>query len=255
VLEYTVKAGTLMQLAAPLAQLRAKHRVYVADAFDPDVTESDCVLAAGAFAAVLSRLWNLKWENRHKEALWRVAADACWAFPMRARERAGGIVHVCQACGADMTFGDRRHYFWDCVVARGLRESMGMAVGALPEDSLGVFARADLWLVRPPPGLAPPVWDVVCLAALSAMDMGRQRIVMAGRGLPAEAPLPSHRVLAIGLEVVADFWGRLQAFASLGVRPSGWDAVPSGHVFLSRGVGGRIDVVLPYDAASPPPSP
>ncbi len=77
---------------------------------------------------------------------------------------------------------------------------------------------------------------------------------MAGQGLPAEAPLPSRRVLAIGLEVVADFWGRLQAFASLGVRPRGWDAVPSGHVFLSRGAGDRIDVVLPYDAASPPPS-
>ena len=90
-----------------------------------------------------------------------------------------------------MTLGDRRHYYWDCVVARGLRESMGMAMGAHPEDSLGVFARACLWLVRPPPRLAPPVWDVVCLAALSAMDLGRQRIVVAGQGLPAAAALPS----------------------------------------------------------------
>ena len=84
---------------------------------------------------------------RHQEASWRVSADACWAFPLRARERADGVVLVCQACRADTMLGDRRHYYWDCVVACGLRESMGMAMGAHPEDSLGVCARSYLWLV------------------------------------------------------------------------------------------------------------
>ena len=67
-----------------------------------------------------------------------------------------------------------------------------------------------------------------------------------------------HNGAVLGLEVVADFGGRLQTLASLGVRPRAWDTVPSRNVFLSRGYGDRIDVVLPYDADSldsPPPSP
>ncbi len=44
-------------------------------------------------------------------------------------------------------------------------------------------------------------------------------------------------VLAIGLELIADFWRWLQAFASLGVCSCGWDEVPSWHVFLLRGLG------------------
>ena len=42
--------------------------------------------------------------------------------------------------------------------------------------------------MRPPAGLAPPVCDVVCLASMSALDFGRQRMVMAG--LAARAKLP-----------------------------------------------------------------
>jgi hypothetical protein len=128
-----------------------------------------------------------------------------------------------------------------------------MAMGALPEDSLQSFDRAELWLVCPPAGLAQPVWDVVCLAALSAMDMGRQRVIMAG--LAAKATLPSARVLAIGVAVTADFWGRLQTFVSLGIRPRGWDTVPADHPFLARGLDDRMVLVLPADVASPPPSP
>ena len=101
--------------------------------------------------------------------------------------------------------------------------------------------------------LAPPVWDVVCLAAISALDFGRQRMVMAG--LAARAKLPSARVLSIGLAVVADFWGRLQTFVTLGIRPKGWDTVPSAHPFISRAVGDGMVLRLPYDADSPPPSP
>ena len=75
----------------------------------------------------------------------------------------------------------------------------------LSEDAFGVSGRAALWLVQPPPGLSPPVWDVVCLAALSAMDLGRQRVVMAG--LAAGATLPGATVSAVGAAVVADLWG------------------------------------------------
>ncbi len=228
VLNYTMKAGTALQQALPLARLRDKHRAFVLDA---GVLAAEVPLAAGAFAVTLARLWALKWENQHKEALWRVAANACWAFPQHARELAAGSAARCHACAVGMQDGDRRHWFWDCKMALALRESMGLAMGALPEGALSVFPRTDLWLVRPPAGLVQPVWDVVCLAALSAMDLGRQRVVMAG----LEAwRLPSAQVLRIGTSVVADFWGRLQTFVSLGVRPPEWDSIPLAHSFLAR---------------------
>ena len=77
---------------------------------------------------------------------------------------------LCQACAMDMCDGDRRHRFWDCVVGR-----KNMAMGAEPESGDACFTRADLWLVQLPAGLAPPVWDVVCLAALSAWTCVRTR--------------------------------------------------------------------------------
>ncbi|PNW83909.1 hypothetical protein CHLRE_04g215952v5 [Chlamydomonas reinhardtii] len=78
-------------------------------------------------------------------------------------------------------------------------------------------------------------------------------------GLAARAKLPSARVLSIGLAVVADFWGRLQTFVTVGIRPKGlakgWDTVPSAHPFISRAVGEGVVLRLPYAADSPPPSP
>lgn len=138
-------------MVLPLAALRAKHLAYV---IDSGVASDDATGALAAFAGALSRLWALKWENCNKEALWRVAVNACWAFPMHAAMRAQGVVvAACRACGVDMDAGDRRHYFWDCPVACALRECLGMALGAAPEDSLLAVDRASLWLVRPPPGL------------------------------------------------------------------------------------------------------
>ena len=55
--------------------------------------------------------------------------------------------------------------------------------------------------------------------------------------------------------VIADFWGRLQSYASLGLRPKAWATVPAHHPFLSRGAGDCVLLVLPDDVGSPPPSP
>ena len=127
---------------------------------------------------------------------------------MRVEQRAAGVVHQCRACGTQMEHaGDRRHYCWDCAVARALHDTLGMAMWAPPDASLDTFARADWWLVRPPGGCAmgqcigrlarsrrvqlTPItpadgkhfaaagqeWDVVCFAALSATDVGRQQVV------------------------------------------------------------------------------
>ena len=130
-----------MQLGSQLSALRAKHLLYVRAA---GVPEGEAAQAAGAFAGTLARLWTLKWENRHKEALWRVAANACWAFPKNDHRRASGMrMPLCRAM--DMCDGDRRHRFWDCVVARALRENMAMGAG--PESGDACFTRAD-WCSR-----------------------------------------------------------------------------------------------------------
>jgi hypothetical protein len=133
-----------------------------------------------------------------------------------------------------------------------LREHMAMAMGSPPGAFDDCFSRADLWLVQPPAGLAPPVWDVVCLAALSALDSGRQQVVMAGRRV--RRALTSAEVLRVSVSVVADFWGLLQSFVSLGLRPKGWAEVPTHHPFLSRADDCML-LVLPDDVGSPPPSP
>ena len=95
-------------------------------------------------------------------------------------------------------------------MALTLRESTGSALGAEPDVSAHVFTRAHLWLVRPPEGVLQPVWDVVCLAALSAMDLGRHRVVWR---TDACCCLPS--CFGLVLEIVADFWGRLQTYVTV----------------------------------------
>ena len=108
-----------------------------------------------------------------------------------------------------------------------------MAMGAEPESGDACFTHADLWLVQLPAGLAPPVWDVVCLAALSALDLGRQQVVMAG--VRAGRALTSSQVLRISVSVISDFWGRLQSFDSL----SWHSSARLGHGALSAPVPSR----------------
>ena len=58
---------------------------------------------------------------------------------------------LCQACAMDMCDGDRRQRFWDCVVARALRENMTM--GAEPESG---DAGDCMFLVLPDDVDSPP---------------------------------------------------------------------------------------------------
>ena len=90
------------------------------------------------------------------------------------------------------------------------------------------------------------MWDVVALAALSAVDRGRFTLRAASRRQggsgstvgPGLGPCAHAQVVA-----VADFWARLQGFAHLGVPRAGWGAVGPTHPFL-RVVGGRLRCVV-----------
>ncbi|PNH11177.1 hypothetical protein TSOC_002029 [Tetrabaena socialis] len=88
------------------------------------------------------------------------------------------------------------------------------------------------------------VWDVVCLAALSAMEFGCRLLY---RRRP-----PILRVIA---ETVADFWARLRGFAAMGLPPRGWGEVPLVHPFLAASEAGEVIFCGPPDVDSPPASP
>ena len=68
-----------------------------------------------------------------------------------------------------MTAGATVHRFWDCVVAEGLRD-------VLWAHANGDIARNQMWLVQAPPGVSQAVWNIVCLAAVAALEYGRQHL-------------------------------------------------------------------------------
>jgi hypothetical protein len=73
--------------------------------------------------------------------------------------------------------------------------ALGAAVGALD----AAFQCRHLWLADAPPGLHPAVWDVVALAAVAALERGRQRMCNVW---DTRTPLPRARLVSIAAEVV-----------------------------------------------------
>lgn len=135
VLGLTVKLGTQLQLAGAVADLDRKHLAYIADAFSAVAAPPE---ALSDLRQTLRRLWKLRWESAHKEPLWRLALHGIAGFPLAADQvarasRAGTTLVLRCPCGAAMSGPDgcwvRRHLFWDCFVARALRETMGAAMG------------------------------------------------------------------------------------------------------------------------------
>lgn len=235
--------------------------------------------ALAALRSTLARLWGLRWENEHKEPFWRLALNgfaffawhdrtatraaavagaagtgtSCPGLGLRGRGRGrgrglrsgggrrGGGAPRCP-CGALMMHGPREHHFWSCPVARALCEYL-QELGSID------IGRAHLWLVQPPTnGIKQPVWDVVCLAAVAALEKGRQALYGARRGRCGTAPVACVR--RVGCRVIADFASRLWSFAALGARPRGWEVVSGTHVFLGSSASGRVVCRVPLDADS-----
>ena len=206
-------------------------------------------------------LWRVPWENERKETLWRLALDGVPFYGAQRFRPAGEDPLPCW-CGAG--FVARRHLFWHCAVARSVCASITAALRPLYAPAHYSVRRAQVWLAEPPPGVPPPVWHVVSLAALDSVHHGQRLLAArclaarpAGQPVAADdravpAPLRAAALRHACTAAVARFWSLLEDFASLNTRPpAGWptQGLPPGHPFFGvlPGGSGRLQ------ATGPPP--
>lgn len=197
--------------------------------------------------AMQRRIWRtVRWERGQLEIMWRLPMDG---VPLAGNSHLSSA--PVEACGCG-TFGGahgascspRAHHFWECAVAQAVREQID---GAVPAS----INRRQLWLAEPPEGVQQAVWDVVVLAALSAIEDARRRLRAGYRAARQQgdttnavedgAPSPLEVAKA---EAVTGFWRRLHEFAGLGLPRKGWREVGVGHPLLAV-QNGRIRVQQP----------
>jgi hypothetical protein len=219
---FTVKQATLLQLGGHRVRRAALHAAFVTDALGPLPPEQRQpqqphapqlppppppqplpggvdTAAANRVALLLRDAWAIRWENRFKEALWRLSIDAA-RHPgngIMRRAAAGGSAATTQAVGATQHAAQQQpqgqqqgpqqgpqchcrsgacsnaHHYHTCAVAAAVYGAIGEALPGQPQ-----VLRHHIWLAEPPlPLLHKDLWLVVCMAALTAMEHGRKRLV------------------------------------------------------------------------------
>lgn len=234
----TVRVATFLQLGPAFDELRVKQTQYIREAranyaplWDP---HTDWI----ELGSTLRRLWSLRWENEHKEAFWRLTQDGFPGFSMHRAQRRGPNVALCP-CGVPMSDGDRCHHFWDCAVARELRYELEACLGA-------TVLRAQIWLLELPPDTHQAVWDVVGLAAITALEHGRRALYRCRGEMQDRAAAVAHAIVL----TKAEFWARLTNYATLGIPPRNWREVPVGHPFLAP-AGDNTDSIVVRGLVNP----
>jgi hypothetical protein len=163
---------------------------------------------------VLHRWWKLKVPNFYKEAAWRLSLDA-FATAARMSVPAGGAPRCCAACGA--VNPGYAHHFWSCPIADTVRQEVESQLRA--KHMLAADRRvlcAQLWLgEKPHYGMHRMVWDMVCLAAIHAMNVGRQ----AAWSVADRVASPDLVADVVKRIVKAAFWNVLADFAVSAVVP------------------------------------
>jgi hypothetical protein len=219
-LTLTVKAATDLQLGDVRARRWELHAAFVKEAYDMrGVAPEELV---GTLRGSMARVWAIHWENEHKEAWWRLAVDGFSEMGnSHYRDHPAGTC----ACGKSVAPSPRSHYFWDCMAARVLRSFLTHHLG-VPLHSL---EKSNLWLLEPPEGVQQPVWDVVCMAAISALERQRRHSHVAHD----EAP---YNPIVAGVAAVTDMVERMQGFVMLGKVPKkgGWERVTADHPLIAK---------------------
>jgi hypothetical protein len=202
--DLTVKAATRLQQLPAHAAIAVRHA-----ACQERVRALDVLLPAAPLPAVrqvVARWWRLRVANSYKESAWRLLLNA---FPVAARMGGLAAASACVACAVPGP--DVGHHFWLCPVARVVCsevEGQLAACGMLPAGQ--GLPCAAVWLAQKPhPDIMQLVWDMVCLAAVHAMERGRRAAwAVAAGGLPAGPAVAAVATRAArgGLwDVLADF--------------------------------------------------
>ncbi|GIL54222.1 hypothetical protein Vafri_9793 [Volvox africanus] len=182
----TVRQATQLQGGPALEQRQQLMAAFVQEARDVlgATAQFDSENEVNHFHATLARLWSdVRWENKNKETLWRLAVDG---VPLP------GNTHLSrmptQPCGCG-TFGGstsplsfpRMHHFWEWPIAQAVRDQIDrhLPSSATTEGSMGWH---HLWLIQAPPGCDQAPWDVIAMAVLSSMEHGRHCLRAATRG-------------------------------------------------------------------------
>ena len=229
-------AAVTHHLSASLSLARTEaHTAYIRQAMDPAPTNTDIPQLLHNLRQSLAAVWKLPWETEYKETLWRLAvngisgaggAGICFTHPCPC----GFVLTPYQRCN-NHSHMHRLHAFWDCPVAKAVTDQL--------QSQLHIhhLSRAALWLLQTPAEhINTGVWQVVCNAAVTAMDYGRRRMWSAyiAAGRPAPHPrLPA--VLQAATAAVQRFWQILLQFADRQTIPPGpaWLGLGTAHPFLA----------------------
>ena len=215
VLDLTVRQATWL-VSGPSRQYRSKHYDFFhVEAFATPLPPTFGDLRE-TFLNTLHRLWRIPWENSNKEAFWRLAIDGFSMLGNSHIRREPPPPCPCLRAGQVVT-SPRLHYFWECSLAQALVQVLTVVSGT-------PVLRHQLWLAIPPTTVSGKVWDVVCLAAISALREGWVFLCT------HQSPLDLHLGKTM---VVATFWSHLTCFASLHKRLfESWSDLPPHHPFL-----------------------
>jgi len=201
------------------------------------------------FTACLPALWAVPLDNRHKDAFWRLTVqgipgagghDICLMGPCPCGWCVDAL--VCNSAEHKRSLGApamQAHTFWSCPVAQAVVRAISQALPANTQ-----LHRMHIWLVIPPcTTVVLAVWQVVCMAAIAAMERGRrifwavhlshlQAPAAAGQGrqqtleeawgfdpgpsqIQGAALQPFDAGLYAARAAVADFWSRLDDFVTV----------------------------------------
>jgi hypothetical protein len=222
------------------------HTVFSTSALDPASTAEHRKQALCSLRKALTIAWRLPCSDDIKEAYWRLSAGitpGCsftpWTCPC--------------ACITPVT--PSLHSFWDCPVAKAIRQQLQLCINHSlldaplldapppPPPATPTLTRSALWLHRPPmPSICSEAWSLICIAAIHAMDSGRRALWVQRH---EAAWNPSNALAAVSTASVTattTFWAVLQdAIATI---PRGLWLLSPRHPCISV-VDGQLVLNLP----------
>jgi len=177
----------------------------------------------------LERLWKVPVDNSQKEIVWKLALNG---LPTIERLHMPG-----QRCGCGGAVGDaagRQHVYFECAAVQPILNSIMEQLQddwALPMDPPSL-QRHHIWMaVRPTETLHQGIWDMVCIAAIKAMDTSKSGLFKKrSEGTRAGTALAA----SVGARACAQFWAYIGSFCGHDLAPKAWRAqVSSAHPFIS----------------------